>query len=270
MWQTSRNVIFRRSYFTCPVRQRPFIPETESNFKKSRKIESKWYKSKSEKSFEKPKKLTNVEVPKELREKEVIKPKDLPPAKLFDDLTPEFVTKLTGEGPRSMTKKFILDHLKSAIQYLEFRKYPLPDNLTEKQWQQFMKYDTKRAITFYMDAIIDGKDEDPEILEELKIINEYPMKPLIVEPEVFQKLVTGKGREEDWQAVCQMYEEIQMNGGDVWPFPKENEVRSLLASAKSRNNLNQCLKYVAETKTKELKEHIGQVSHQRFLQKLVA
>ena len=93
----------------------------------------------------KVKELLNVEVPKELQQKEARRVKDAPPPKLFDDLTNEFVTQLTGEGPRSMTKKFALDKVKRSLLFLEFMSYPLPEKLTEKQWIQLLKYDTERG-----------------------------------------------------------------------------------------------------------------------------
>ena len=163
MLQCSRQLAFRRCYFTCSVLQyqeRSFQSVTKKPLKTKQK---KWFQAKGgmkskpkemlDLSFgddEKPDFVPNLkkrvvkteEEMEDLRASLFEEPSNkglihVPPPKLFDDLTPEFCSQLTGEGPRSISKKFALDNVKSAFQYLEKRSYPLPESLTVAQWQQF-------------------------------------------------------------------------------------------------------------------------------------
>ena len=278
MLQCSRQLAFRRCYFTCSVLQYQERSFQSVNKKPLKTKQKKWFQAKGgmkskpkemlDLAFDDPDFVPNVkkrvvkteEDIEELRASLFEEPSDkglihVPPPKLFDDLTPEFCSQLTGEGPRSISKKFALDNVKSAFQYLEKRSYPLPETLTEAQWQQFLGLDTKRAMTMYMNAIIDGKDNDPEVLKELKDVDEYPSKPLTVDDELLDKLLHTEKLREWWQYICQVYENMQMEGHELWPYPKESEVKALLAT-KSQGQVKHCLDYIAKNKLKDLKEEI--------------
>ena len=42
------------------------------------------------------------------------------------------------------------------MRFLQSKGFPLPDSMTEAQYQQILKYETKRGQTLYLDAIVEG------------------------------------------------------------------------------------------------------------------
>ena len=275
MLQCSRNLIIGRCYFTCSVLQ-----YHQKSFQQAQKRpvgtkQKKWFqakggmKSKPNEMLELDERQNTLKSNNQIKSKEELeelratafdaKPVkrlwDTPTPKCIEDLSEEFASQLTGEGPRSISKKFALDKVKRSLQYLASRDYPLPDQLTESQWHQILKYETNRTITLYMFAISDGQDNDPEVLKELEDINEYPSKPLTVDDELLNKMLDNDQHRERWQYIRSVYETMQMEGSELWPFPTEREIASLLA-AKSNTELKSCFTYLAKVRLKDLKDVI--------------
>ena len=263
-----------RHYFTCSVLQ-----YHENSFQQAQKRpigtkQKKWFqakggmksKPKEMQDFDDRQPQTTLRSKEDLEQlratafedKAAVAAKKLwhaPPPKCVEELSEDLSTKLTGEGPRSISKKFALDKVKRALQYLASREYPLPDQLTESQWHQILKFETNRAITLYMFAITDGKDTDPEVLKELEDINEYPNRPLTVDDGLLDKMLFKDKHREWWQHIVSIYDTMQMEGEELWPYPTESEIASLLAN-KSSTGVKSCLTYLAKVRLKDLKDAI--------------
>ena len=50
-----------------------------------------------------------------------------------------------------------LHDISNSMRFLESKDFPLPDSMTEAQYQQILKYETKRGQTLYLDAIVEGR-----------------------------------------------------------------------------------------------------------------
>ena len=49
-----------------------------------------------------------------------------------------------------------LHDISNSMRFLQSKGFPLPDSMTEAQYQQILKYETKRGQTLYLDAIVEG------------------------------------------------------------------------------------------------------------------
>jgi hypothetical protein len=67
--------------------------------------------------------------------------------KLLETLTPEFCLKLTG---RTTSKKFKLKSIVSELEKLYRKNFPLPESLTEEQWQILMEFNSPDLRIYYL------------------------------------------------------------------------------------------------------------------------
>ena len=86
------------------------------------------------------------------------------------------------------------------MRFLESKDFPLPDSMTEAQYQQILKYETKRGQTLYLDAIVEGQDQNEEALEKIMTEEKSLFQPLQVDPEILEEFV-GSDVEKKVQAV---------------------------------------------------------------------
>ena len=75
------------------------------------------------------------------------------------------------------------------MNYLESKGFPLPDSMTEAQYEQILKYETKRGQTLYLDAIVEGQDQNEEAIEKIMAEEKSLFQPLQVDPEILEELV---------------------------------------------------------------------------------
>ena len=66
------------------------------------------------------------------------------------------------------------------MNFLEGKGFPLPDSMTEAQYEQILKYETKRGQTLYLDAIVEGQDQNDEALEKIMTEEKSLFQPLQV------------------------------------------------------------------------------------------
>ena len=68
----------------------------------------------------------------------------------------EGITKLS-LAPSNFSSLWLRLHgISNSMNYLESKGFPLPDSMTEAQYEQILKYETKRGQTLYLDAIVEG------------------------------------------------------------------------------------------------------------------
>ena len=95
------------------------------------------------------------------------------------DLTDERIEKITkGFSARKLKLHMISDCLK----FLERRYFPLPISMTDEQFEQILKYDTKKGQTLYIHAINEGVDQKEEVLEKIKEEDQTYFQPLKIDP----------------------------------------------------------------------------------------
>ena len=64
------------------------------------------------------------------------------------------------------------------MKFLEGKGFPLPDSMTEAQYEQILKYETKRGQTLYLDAIVEGQDQNEEAIEKIMAEEKSLFQPL--------------------------------------------------------------------------------------------
>ena len=77
----------------------------------------------------------------------------------FCSLRPNLLTQLEDEQLTEKlignvtSRKFKLKSIKSDIEFLHSRKFPLPDSLNESQWQKLFQFENHESRTLYLDSI---------------------------------------------------------------------------------------------------------------------
>ena len=104
--------------------------------------------------------------------------------KIVADLSDESIERIT-QGFAG--KKLKLQVISDSLKYLEANFFPLPSSLTEEQFQQILKYDTKKGQTLYIDAINEGVDQNEEVLEKIEKEDQTYFQPLRISQELFDK-----------------------------------------------------------------------------------
>ena len=105
--------------------------------------------------------------------------------KLLADLSDETIEKIT-QGLAG--KKLKLHSLSDCLNFLERKYFPLPNSMTDEQFEQIIKYDTRKGQTLYIDAINEGVDQKEEVLEKIEKEDQTYFQPLRIEPlELFHK-----------------------------------------------------------------------------------
>ena len=78
--------------------------------------------------------------------------------------------------------------ISDCLKFLERRYFPLPISMTDEQFEQILKYDTKKGQTLYIHAINEGVDQKEEVLEKIEKEDQTYFQPLRIEPlELFHK-----------------------------------------------------------------------------------
>ena len=70
---------------------------------------------------------------------------------LLDSLTPEFCEQLTG---KITSKRFKLKSIQRDLEKLYIRGFPLPDSLTEEQWNNLMEFNSSILRVYYLVIIL--------------------------------------------------------------------------------------------------------------------
>lgn len=159
-------------------------------------------------------------------EEEVRTPR--PPHKLIADLSDETIEKIT-EG--FAVRKLRLHVISNSMKFLESKGFPLPDSMTEAQYEQILKYETKMGQTLYLDAIVEGQDQNEEALKKIMTEEKYLFQPLQVDPEILEELVgSDVEKKAQWERVLFHHEKLQINSPEgLWPFLVREEVDQLMA-----------------------------------------
>ena len=159
-------------------------------------------------------------------EDEVRPPK--PPHKLIADLSDETIEKIT-EG--FAVRKLRLHAISNSMKFLESKGFPLPDSMTEAQYEQILKYETKRGQTLYLDAIVEGQDQNEEALAKIMTEEKSLFQPLQVDPEILEELVgSDVEKKAQWERVLFHHEKLQINSPEgLWRFLERDEVDQLMA-----------------------------------------
>ena len=143
---------------------------------------------------------------------------------------------LSDETIEKITKGFAVRKLRlhgisNSMNFLESKGFPLPDSMTEAQYEQILKYETKRGQTLYLDAIVEGQDQNEEALEKIMTEEKSLFQPLKVDPEILEELV-GSDEEKmaHWERVLFHHEKLQINSPEgLWGFLERDEVDQLMA-----------------------------------------
>jgi hypothetical protein len=118
------------------------------------------------------------------------------------------------------------------MKFLENKGFPLPDSMTESQYEQILKYETKRGQTLYLDAIVEGQDQNEESLEKIMTEEKSLFQPIKVDPEILEELVgSDEEKKAQWERVLFHHEKLQMNSAEgLWGFLERDEVDQLMSS----------------------------------------
>ena len=117
------------------------------------------------------------------------------------------------------------------MKFLENKGFPLPDSMTESQYEQILKYETKRGQTLYLDAIVEGQDQNEEALEKITTEEKSLFQPIKVDPEILEELVgSDEEKKAQWERVLFHHEKLQMNSAEgLWGCLERDEVDQLMA-----------------------------------------
>jgi hypothetical protein len=92
-------------------------------------------------------------------------------------LTPEFKAELVGNAT---TRSFRLIELEENLTWFFGLDYPIPETLTISQWKQLLTFQCKQSRLYYLDAIVDGKENDQALLDQLLEIDSTIYAPLTI------------------------------------------------------------------------------------------
>ena len=109
-------------------------------------------------------------------------------AKLLEQLTPEFINDKIFQTNASMNK-FRIDHVSQCINKLNLERFPLPESMTIAQWKKLTSFHTREAQVYYIEAVLDGKSDDVELLNSLERIEDQQSIPLTCDQEILDRLL---------------------------------------------------------------------------------
>ncbi len=188
-----------------------------------------------------------------------------PPKKLAETPLPKFNTlsdALTNDLRKELvgnatTKKFRLKEIESNLLYWEELNYPMPDSLTVDQWKQLLSYQGFFARLYYLDAVNDGQDQDPEVLKCLADIDSDTFGPMKVDQEVLDRVI-GDDMElkENWDLILYDYDKMQLNGQNLCSRPTEGEIKELLTCTSQKARMSM-LKFIQMKRIQALKDHVA-------------
>ena len=146
--------------------------------------------------------------------------------RILDQLTPQLRMDLTNGVT---VRKFRLKKLESWMKELREKGYPLPESLDKSQWDQILKYDGNRVTFYYLEAVWDQRDKDEQLLQHLAKMDKSTYSPLNYNSEDLEDLI-GDDPElhELWETIENEFEQLQMEGEDLWPHYNRLKLKLLL------------------------------------------
>jgi len=157
---------------------------------------------------------------------------------LSEALTPEKRHELAGKFTR---KKFKLAALHKELEFLEDKKFPLPESLSDDQWKQIMQFDHRKSRILYLDEFFmsDQKTCSEERFKELLAQDQDFNGPLRMEQEIWDELI-GDNQDmlERVEFVKTIHQEMRLQGDRVLPTLPLADWRGVLDPVSEPNGLS--------------------------------
>ena len=151
------------------------------------------------------------------------KPKEEPD--YLSKYEPHFFDNLIAQDQK---KKLKFEDVKKCLCILEEKHFPLPEELSKKHWEQLLKFQTFQGRALYIESIWYQKED--EQLEDIYEFDNFPNLPPQVEKEVLENFLESKKTYRNrWDNVLYIYEKMQLQGVQLWPFLNVKNVQDLLS-----------------------------------------
>lgn len=173
-----------------------------------------------------------------------------PLGSLTGDMEAELVGKTT-------TKKLRLRNIRIELEFLRSRAFPLPETLTHEQWKRLLDFSERDHRTLYLDAILQGTEED--VFPELERLDEMAKDGLTFSEETFAGMYDPKDFETDGEQSLQdrigminyVYDQMRQAGEMVPVTIKKKHLKELI-SLRSIKAAEKFFAYLGQGRSKEV------------------
>ena len=154
-------------------------------------------------------------------------------------------------------RKFKLKSIRQDIEYLRARKFPLPESLSDSQWEKLIRFEHHESRTLYLDSVQrDSEESEYEAIlrkdEELNEMADFSVERFAE----FAHLVDLDDPKFTLEMRVKRINDVRramMESGTYTPFLlNDRAVKELLESAGNFANVEKCLKFFGSKSTMKM------------------